>query len=106
MISVDNLKVLININMCCILPNNQQIENEGWLFDLRSQYKPLCILWLTQNIVTEMKNTAQIRKLGEMLIYETSIWKITNIYIYYLSMCLSHLKKRQILITHRNYMDY
>ena len=37
--SVDNLKVLIYINMCCVLPNDQQIANEGWFFALISQYK-------------------------------------------------------------------
>ena len=33
MISVDHLKVLIYINMCCILPNDLKIANEGWFFD-------------------------------------------------------------------------
>ena len=37
--SVDNLKVLIYINMCYILPNDRQIANEGWLFALRYHYK-------------------------------------------------------------------
>ena len=58
--SVDNLKLLIYINMCCILPNDWKISNEGWFFALISQYKLYGILWLTQNIVTEMKKTAQI----------------------------------------------
>ena len=42
--SVDNLKVLIYMNMCCILPNDRQISNEGWLFDSISQYKLYGIL--------------------------------------------------------------
>ena len=71
--SVDNLKMLIYINMCCILPDYQQMGNEVWFFDSISQYKNYGILWLPQNIVTEMKKTAHIRKLWEMLIYETSI---------------------------------
>ena len=29
MTSVDNLKVLIYLNMCCILPNEQQLANKG-----------------------------------------------------------------------------
>ena len=37
--SVDNPKVLIYINMCCILPNDLKIANEGWFFASRSQYK-------------------------------------------------------------------
>ena len=80
--SVDNLKMLVYINMCCILPNDQQISNEVWFFALMYQYKLYSILWLTQNIVTEMRNTAHIRKLWEMLIYETSIWQIKKIGIY------------------------
>ena len=42
--SVDNLKVLIYINMCYILPNDQQIANEGWFFASISQYKLYGIL--------------------------------------------------------------
>ena len=87
--SVDNGKVLIYINMCSIFPNDQNIANEGWFFFLRAKYKLYSIFWLTQDIVTKMKNTAHIRKLWEILIYETSIWKMTEIRIYYLSMCLS-----------------
>ena len=83
------LKLFIYINMCFILPTNQQIANEGWFFDLIYQYKLYVILWLPQNIVTEMKKTAHIQKLWEMFIYETSIWQMTKIGIYYLSMCLS-----------------
>ena len=37
--SVDNLKVLIHINMCCILTNDPQILNKGWLFASIYQYK-------------------------------------------------------------------
>ena len=87
--SVDNLKVLIYINIFCILPNDQQLANEGCLFALIYQYKLYGLFWLPQNIVTEMKNTAYILKLWEMLIYETSIWKMTKIRIYNLSICLS-----------------
>ena len=36
--SVDNLKVLIYIKMFRILPNDQQIANEGWFFSSRSEY--------------------------------------------------------------------
>ena len=60
--SVDNLKVLIYINMCCILPNDGKISNKGWFFALRYQYKLYGILLLPQNILTEMKKTAHIRK--------------------------------------------
>ena len=88
MMSTDNLKVLIYINICFILPNDQQIANKEWLFALISQYKLYCILWLPQNIVTEMKKTAHIRKFWEMLIYESSIWQMKKIRMYYLSMCL------------------
>ena len=63
MTSVDNLKVLIYINIYCILPNNRQISNEGWFFSSRSQHKIYGILLLPQNIVTEMKKTAHIQKL-------------------------------------------
>ena len=42
--SVDNLKVLIHINMCCILPNDRHIVNEGWFFALISKYKNYGIL--------------------------------------------------------------
>ena len=87
--SVDNPKVLIYINMCCILPNDLKIANEGWFFASRSQYKLYGVLWLTQNIVTKMKNTAHIQQFWEMLMYGTSVWKMTTIRIYYLSMCLS-----------------
>ena len=87
--SVDNLKVLIYIKLCCILPNYRQIANEGWFFASRYQYKLYVILWMPQNIVTEMKKTAHIQKLWEMLIYETSIWQMTKMGIYYISMCLS-----------------
>ena len=37
--SVDKLKVFIYINMCCVLPNDQKIANEGWFFASISQYK-------------------------------------------------------------------
>ena len=60
--SVDNLKVLIYMNICCILPNYQQIANGGWFYDSTFQYKLYGIIWPTQNIETEMKNTANIRK--------------------------------------------
>ena len=63
MMSVDNLKLLIYVKMCCILPNDRQIANEGWFFALIYQYKLYGILLLPQNIVTEMKKTAHIRKL-------------------------------------------
>ena len=88
MMSVDNFKVLIYVNMCSILPNDIQISNEEWFFASRSQYKLYGIFWLTQNIVTEMKKTAHIRKLWKNLINETSIWQMTKIRIYYISMCL------------------
>ena len=39
MMNVDNLKVLIYINMCWILPTEQQIADEMWFFASRSQYK-------------------------------------------------------------------
>ena len=42
--SLDNLRVLIYINMCCILPNDLQIENEGYLFSLIFQYRLYGIL--------------------------------------------------------------
>ena len=101
--SVDNLKVLIYTNMCCILPNDWQIANEMWFFDSIYQYKLYGILWLTQNIVTEMKKTAHIQKLWEMLIYETSIWQMKKIRIYYLIMFFLRIKIiGKILITHSN----
>ena len=75
--------------MCCILTNDQQISNEGWLFASIYQYKLYGIFWLPQNIATEMKNTAHIQKLFEMLICETSMWQNIKIRIYYLSICLS-----------------
>ena len=51
--SVVNLKVLIYINMCCILPTEWQIENEGWFFASISEYKLYGILWMNQNILTK-----------------------------------------------------
>ena len=44
MMSVHNLKVLIYIKMCCILPNDRKIANEGWFFASISQYKIYGIL--------------------------------------------------------------
>ena len=64
---------LIDINMCCILPNEQQIENEGWLFASKYQYKGYRILWLTQYFVTENTKREHIRNLWEILIRDTSI---------------------------------
>ena len=58
----DNLKVLIYINMYFISPTDWQIANEGWSFASISQYKLYGILWLPQNVVIEMKNTAHIQK--------------------------------------------
>ena len=87
--SVVNPKVFIYINMCCILPNEKQIVNEGWYFSLISQYTLYGILWLPQNIVTEMKNTAHIQLFWEIVMCETSISQIMKIGIYYLSICLS-----------------
>ena len=49
--------------MCCILPDDQQISNEGWFFDSKYQYKSYGILLLPQNIVTENKNTEHVRNL-------------------------------------------
>ena len=73
MMNVDNLKVLIYINMCWILPTEQQIADKRWFFASRSQYKLHGILWLPRNIATEIKKTAHIQKLWELLIYEPSI---------------------------------
>ena len=39
MMSVVNFKVLIYINMCCILPDERQISNEGWSFAFIYQNK-------------------------------------------------------------------
>ena len=89
MMSVVNLKVFIYINMCCILPDDQKIANEGWFFALIYQNKIYVILWLPQNIVTEIKKTAHIQKWWEILIDENSIWQITKMRKYYLSVCLS-----------------
>ena len=44
MMSVFNLKVLIYISMCCILPDDRQIENEGWFSVSISQNKRYGIL--------------------------------------------------------------
>ena len=99
--NVYNLKVVNIHKKCCILPNDLQIANEGWFFASVSQYKLYGILWLTQNIVTEMKNKAHIQKLWEMLIYETLIRQMRKTRIYYLSMCLLQFKKGQILIVER-----
>ena len=74
--TVVELGFLIDINMCFILPEDQQISNEGWFFASKSQYKRYGILWLTQNVVTENTKKAYIRNLWEILIEDNSIWQI------------------------------
>ena len=44
MMSVVELGLLININMYFILPDGQQIANEGWLFASKYQRKRYGIL--------------------------------------------------------------
>ena len=61
--SVVNLGLLIDIKMCCILPDDWQIANEGCFFDSKPQYKRCGILWLPQNIVTEKTKSAHTRNL-------------------------------------------
>ena len=83
--------------MCCILPNDQKIENEGWFFALRSQYK----LYMTASKYCDWneKDSAYWKMVG-------NVDKMTKIIIYYLIMCFLQLKKMgQILITPHNYMD-
>ena len=58
--SVFELGLLIEINMCFILPEDWQIENEGWFYRPKYQYKRYGILSLPQNIVTENATTAHI----------------------------------------------
>ena len=61
--SVVNHKVLIFIKIWFISTNDGKISNEGCFFASISQYKIYGILRLPQNIVTEIKKTAHIRKL-------------------------------------------
>ena len=37
--SVVNLRLMLDINMCCILPDELQIANEGWFLSSKYQYK-------------------------------------------------------------------
>ena len=80
--SVVELGLLIDINMCFILPDDRNIANEGWFCRSKSQYKRYLILWLPQNIVTENKKAAHIRNIWSKLIEDTSIWKMTKMRIY------------------------
>ena len=42
--SVVELGLFIDINICYILPYDQQISNEGWFFASKYQYKSYGIL--------------------------------------------------------------
>ena len=44
MMSVVKLGLLKDRNMCCILPDDQQIASEGWLFASKYKYKKYGIL--------------------------------------------------------------
>ena len=59
MIAVE-LGFLIDIDMCYLLPDDQQIKNEGCFHILKSKNKIYGILLLPQTIVTENTKKAQI----------------------------------------------
>ena len=60
---VFELGLLIDINMCCVLPDDQIIAKKGCLFASKYQYKNYGILWLPQNIVNENTKTAHTQNL-------------------------------------------
>ena len=106
MISVVEPVLLIDIKMYLILPDNQQIANEGWFCRNKYQYKRCGILWLPQNIMTENKKSSQIWYLWEILIEDTSIWQNDeneNILPQYVYITIK--QTIQILITHCRYID-
>ena len=51
--SVFELWLLIDINMYLLLPDDQQIANEGWFCLSKSKNEFYGILWTHKNIVTE-----------------------------------------------------
>ena len=98
--SVVNFKMLIYINMCCILTDDRKIANEVWFIASISSDKLYGILWMPQNIVTENAKTAQVWNLWEKLIEDTSIWQVKNnniiVVLYTMELFFSFFRKNLI----------
>ena len=75
---VFELWLLIVIDVCFSLPDDQQIENWGLFCRYNSKNEIYGILWLPQNIVTENTKRAQIRNLRDKIIEDISFWKINK----------------------------
>ena len=100
--SVVELGLLIDIDMCFFLPDDYQIANKGWFCRLKSKDKSYGIHWLPQKIVTENTKKSYIRSLWEKLIEDTSISKMKKMNIIVVLYTTEHFVHFQKNIGNRN----